>query len=494
VSSTSSTEAPGTNIGGFEIRRTIGRGSAGVVYEATQLGLERPVALRVMPLGAVNEEHVRGLRWPEHPNVVSLYASGVSDHGAFMAMRLMSGSLAERSRLERLDPRRAQAVLERVSAALDAAHAAGVVHGMLSARQVLFDRDGNALLSDFGFAPPGASIETDDAAFAELERLVLGMAARRSRRRPLVPGLMMAMVLAAVVVAVAAQPGRRPAVVPAVLPGARTLGSALAADRVSTLGCDGHPQSAQSPPCTIVQTALPGRAVSARGDGAIRRWTVRGAHGELALEVVRRHGSRFIEAARSQYERVGDPGVHVFRTDLPVRAGDRVGLLLGPGGGVGLRVGASTATTARWLAPLGVIPRSADQGPHTGLDRELCLRVEYLPGARAVMPGLLTGPAAAEAPAGRRLAERPVELPDGAAATIGVVRLPRAIAVDLVQSGARSARVPVAGADPGGRLVGLTVFGGRTPQLDWRNPDGTVVHHDYSVGARFVAPLDRPPV
>jgi hypothetical protein len=52
----------------------------------------------------------------------------------------------------------------------------------------------------------------------------------------------------------------------------------------------------------------------------------------------------------------------------------------------------------------------------------------------------------------------------------------------------------VAGADPGGRLVGLTVFGGRTPQLDWRNPDGTVVHHDYSVGARFVAPLDRPPV
>jgi hypothetical protein len=110
------------------------------------------------------------------------------------------------------------------------------------------------------------------------------------------------------------------------------------------------------------------------------------------------------------------------------------------------------------------------------------------------MPGLVTGPAAATAPAGRRLVERPVELADGRAATIAVVQLPHAIAVDLFQSGARSARVPVAGASVGGRLVGLTVFGGRTPQLDWRNPDGTVVHHDYAVGSRFVAPLDRPAV
>jgi hypothetical protein len=108
------------------------------------------------------------------------------------------------------------------------------------------------------------------------------------------------------------------------------------------------------------------------------------------------------------------------------------------------------------------------------------------------MPGLLTGSAAASAGAGRRLDSRPVELPGGRSATIAVIRLPTSIVVDLLRAGRRRARVPVADADAGGRLVSLTVFGGRVPELEWRNPGGTVVHHDYEVGRGFVTPLDRP--
>src|SRR4051795_6415551 len=125
--SSSSADLPaGSVIAGFRLERVIGRGSRATVYEATQLSLDRRVALKVMHDGDL-AERVRRLEWPEHPGAVSLFGAGDSEHGPWLAMRLLPGDTLETR----------AAPLDRVAAALDCAHAAGIVHGDVTARNVL---------------------------------------------------------------------------------------------------------------------------------------------------------------------------------------------------------------------------------------------------------------------------------------------------------------------------------------------------------------------
>ena len=94
---------------------------------------------------------MRDLRWPEHPNVVTLYAAGVTERGSFLAMQLVAGAtLAELRTSGELEPAAARKVLDDVAAALDAAHRSGSVHGAIRAQNILVDDDGRGLVSDFG--------------------------------------------------------------------------------------------------------------------------------------------------------------------------------------------------------------------------------------------------------------------------------------------------------------------------------------------------------
>src|SRR5919197_1345492 len=143
VGSTSSTDVaaplePGIEIAGFRIERSIGRGRSAVVYEATQLELDRRVALKLFEFGSEAGTRLRTLRWPEHPNVVRMYAAGTSESGNFLALQLVRGSSLARL-LDRGTPKRglAQGVLADVAAALDAAHRTGYVHGAVNGKNVL---------------------------------------------------------------------------------------------------------------------------------------------------------------------------------------------------------------------------------------------------------------------------------------------------------------------------------------------------------------------
>ena len=89
----------GTQLAGYEITGILGQGGMGVVYEATQLSLNRTVALKVLAshLGddiLFRERFVRegqiqaGI---EHSHIVTVYEAGTSDHGFFIAMRLIRG-------------------------------------------------------------------------------------------------------------------------------------------------------------------------------------------------------------------------------------------------------------------------------------------------------------------------------------------------------------------------------------------------------------------
>jgi hypothetical protein len=464
-----------------------------MVFEATQLSLDRRVALKLFPKGPGIAERMRHLRWPEHPHAVSLYAAGPCEHGYFVAMQLVRGqSLAALIASRALGREAMTRVLGDVSAALDAAHRAGIVHGAVGARSVLVDGDGQAFLSDFGLGSQNATAESDRSDFAALAQSAQSTLRRRPPARQLggIVALAAAGAAAAIVLALAQGGPKGP---PALLSGATPLGSALPAAAIASVDCSGSLPSGASEPCTVVQTRLDGRPVTATRSGVVRRWTVRGASGELALEVLRRHGAGLYMVARTQYLLVGGSGIHSLPADLPVRAGDLVGLAVAPGAAIGVRGEVRGAATARRFGPADVTVERFEQGVGIGSDQELQLRVEYLPGARWAPPGLLTGPAATRAPSGRELASVDLQQAGPPDASLAAVRAGGRISIDLLAAGRRVARLPVPDADPAGRPASFYTtrvrLGQTIVRLAWRNPKG-LVSHDYAADHHSLTPLD----
>jgi streptogramin lyase/predicted Ser/Thr protein kinase len=151
----------GSEIAGYRIEEQIARGGMGVVYRATHLGLDRPVALKVIARELANrpgfrERFLRESRLSarlEHPSVVPVYDSREVDGELVVAMKLVKGGDLRRliDREGPLPPHRAINLLAQVADALDAAHAAGVVHRDVKPHNILVEGD-RAYLSDFGLA------------------------------------------------------------------------------------------------------------------------------------------------------------------------------------------------------------------------------------------------------------------------------------------------------------------------------------------------------
>src|ERR671919_2191697 len=91
---------PGMTFAGYRVESLVGRGGMGVVYRATDLSLERPVALKLIaPELAGNEQfRARFLREPrlaaalEHPHVIPIHEAGEHDGQLYLAMRYVEGS------------------------------------------------------------------------------------------------------------------------------------------------------------------------------------------------------------------------------------------------------------------------------------------------------------------------------------------------------------------------------------------------------------------
>ena len=275
---------------------------------------------------------------------------------------------------------------------------------------------------------------------------------------------------------------------PPIARGAEALGSALPAAAISSLDCAGETPSGSSQGCTVVQTELSGHRLVARRDGVIRSWAVRGAAGELALQVVAPRGDRFFLRARSELASIPDEALHVLPASMPIRAGDLVGLEITPGAAVGVRREVGGATTARWFGPLLISPRPPDRTANTGFDHELMLRVDYVPGAEWEPPGLLIGAQAEGARPGRVRGALEVDLRAAGTRTVAVVRLPDRVAVDLFDGRRRVVRLGAPDMDPRGRLLGITGHGRPLALVRWRNPDGRVVRHDYTIGPDSLTP------
>ena len=149
----------GSEIEGYRIDGVLGHGGMGVVYEATQLALNRKVALKILAshLTADGSFRKRFQREGEiqaaldHPNIITVHAAGETDEGLYIAMRLVQGpNLKELIETGRLDPPRTFALLSQVADALDAAHEAGLIHRDVKPQNVLVDSRDHAYLADFG--------------------------------------------------------------------------------------------------------------------------------------------------------------------------------------------------------------------------------------------------------------------------------------------------------------------------------------------------------
>ncbi len=152
--------AVGEVFAGHRIDGVAGRGGMGVVYRATQLALGRTVALKVVAPErgddpAIRERFLRESRLAaatEHPNVIPVHQVGEEDGIAYIVMRYVAGDdLRTLVRREGpLPPRRAATIVAQVAAALDAAHASGLVHRDVKPANVLLTQGDHAYLTDFG--------------------------------------------------------------------------------------------------------------------------------------------------------------------------------------------------------------------------------------------------------------------------------------------------------------------------------------------------------
>jgi streptogramin lyase len=132
----------------------------GVVYRATHLALDRPVALKVIARqyaddAGFRERFLRESRLAarlDHPAVVQVFDAREEDGELIVAMRLIEGGdLKKRLANGPLPPAEAIELLGQVAGALDAAHAAGIVHRDVKPHNILLEGE-RAYLTDFGLA------------------------------------------------------------------------------------------------------------------------------------------------------------------------------------------------------------------------------------------------------------------------------------------------------------------------------------------------------
>jgi serine/threonine-protein kinase len=157
--------ASGTMLAGYRIERFLAQGGMGVVYLASQMSLDRPIALKLIAPERAGDEDFRERFLREsrlaasidHPNVVPVHEAGEEDGLLYVAMRYVDGpDLGALLRAAgKLPPQRAARIVAQVAAALDAAHARGLVHRDVKPANVLVADPGGAehcYLTDFGLS------------------------------------------------------------------------------------------------------------------------------------------------------------------------------------------------------------------------------------------------------------------------------------------------------------------------------------------------------
>ena len=157
--------------GRYRRESRIAAGGMGEVWRAHDLLLDRPVAVKLLRPDHVGEQdrerfraearHAAGL---SHPGIASVYDYGEQDGAAWLVMELVEGEpLSDVLRRGPLDVATALSVVGQAGLALEAAHAAGVVHRDVKPGNLLVTPDGTVKVTDFGIAHAGGSTPLADS-------------------------------------------------------------------------------------------------------------------------------------------------------------------------------------------------------------------------------------------------------------------------------------------------------------------------------------------
>jgi tetratricopeptide (TPR) repeat protein len=159
-------------IEGYEILHEIHRGGQGVVYKAVQLATKRTVALKVLlygPYASAKQQHrfereidlVASLK---HPNIVTIYDSGLAQGRHYFAMEYIHGqSLAAYLSDAKLSIDAVLRLFQKICSAVNAAHQRGVIHRDLKPGNIRIDSNGEPHILDFGLAKAAGSDLKDGA-------------------------------------------------------------------------------------------------------------------------------------------------------------------------------------------------------------------------------------------------------------------------------------------------------------------------------------------
>src|SRR5919202_972436 len=146
----------------YRIVSKLGAGGMGEVYLARDTSeLERTVALKFLPAEVASDQkrlqrfiqEAKTVSALNHPNILTIYEFGQADSVRFIAMEYVDGvTLREYMRERRLKLHDVLDIGVQIAAALNAAHAAGVVHRAIKPENVMVRRDHIVKVLDFGLA------------------------------------------------------------------------------------------------------------------------------------------------------------------------------------------------------------------------------------------------------------------------------------------------------------------------------------------------------
>ncbi len=151
----------GQKLGKYQITQLVGHGGMATVYKGYQADVARYVAVKVLPPhpgqapGFVDRfrQEARTIAKLQHPHILPLYDYGDQDSVLYLVMPYIDGgSLSDRLRRGRLSLNDVERLVNQIASALDYAHRQGVIHRDIKPDNILIDKEGFALLSDFGIA------------------------------------------------------------------------------------------------------------------------------------------------------------------------------------------------------------------------------------------------------------------------------------------------------------------------------------------------------
>jgi tetratricopeptide (TPR) repeat protein len=156
----------------YRLDAELGHGGMGTVYQAHDMLLDRDVAVKVLSSSTLGVEgrarllhEAQAVARLNHPNIVKVYDAGTSAGMSFVVMELLTGNSLFVTRPTEIDA--ILAIVGQICAALEHAHAHGIIHRDLKLENIIMSESGVATLTDFGLA-------RSDASRVSMEGMIVG--------------------------------------------------------------------------------------------------------------------------------------------------------------------------------------------------------------------------------------------------------------------------------------------------------------------------------